>query len=47
MTRAAGVGHQDDDGSRALERLGDQAVDFGEQTAFSITGERHEFNEGA
>lgn len=33
--------------SRALERLGDQAVDFGEQTAYLITGERAEFsNEG-
>lgn len=32
--------------SRALERLGDQAVDFGEQTAYLITGERAEFDEG-
>ena len=31
--------------SRALERLGDQAVDFGEQTAYLITGEREEFTE--
>jgi phosphate transport system protein len=31
--------------SRALERLGDQAVDFGEQTAYLITGERAEFTE--
>ena len=31
--------------SRALERLGDQAVDFAEQTAYLITGERAEFNE--
>jgi phosphate transport system protein len=29
--------------SRALERLGDQAVDFAEQTAYLITGERAEF----
>lgn len=31
--------------SRALERLGDQAVDFGEQTAYLITGERAEFSD--
>jgi phosphate transport system protein len=31
--------------SRALERIGDQAVDFAEQTAYLITGERAEFNE--
>ena len=31
--------------SRALERVGDQAVDFGEQTAYLITGERAEFVE--
>lgn len=31
--------------ARALERIGDQAVDFGEQTAYSITGERAGFNE--
>jgi phosphate transport system protein len=31
--------------SRALERVGDQAVDFGEQTAYLITGERAEFDE--
>lgn len=29
--------------SRALERLGDQAVDFAEQAAYVITGERTEF----
>jgi phosphate transport system protein len=29
--------------SRALERVGDQAVDFGEQTAYLITGDRAEF----
>jgi phosphate transport system protein len=29
--------------SRALERVGDQAVDFAEQTAYLITGERAEF----
>jgi phosphate transport system protein len=29
--------------ARALERLGDQAVDFAEQTAYLITGERAEF----
>jgi phosphate transport system protein len=31
--------------SRALERVGDQAVDFGEQTVFVVTGERAEFDE--
>jgi phosphate transport system protein len=29
--------------ARALERVGDQAVDFAEQTAYLITGERAEF----
>jgi phosphate transport system protein len=32
--------------SRALERIGDQAVDFGEQTVYLITGERAEFEDG-
>ncbi len=31
--------------SRALERIGDQAVDFGEQTAYLVTGERSGFDE--
>jgi phosphate transport system protein len=31
--------------SRALERIGDQAVDFAEQTAYLLTGERAEFDE--
>ncbi len=31
--------------SRALERLGDQAVDFAEQTVYLVTGERAEFDE--
>jgi phosphate transport system protein len=31
--------------SRALERIGDQAVDFAEQAAFLVTGERATFNE--
>lgn len=31
--------------SRALERIGDQAVDFAEQTAYLMTGERAEFDE--
>jgi len=31
--------------SRALERVGDQAVDFAEQAAYLITGERAEFVE--
>jgi phosphate transport system protein len=29
--------------SRELERVGDHAVDIGEQVAFLITGEFHEF----
>jgi phosphate transport system protein len=31
--------------SRALERVGDQAVDFAEQTAYLITGQRAQFVE--
>lgn len=31
--------------ARALERIGDQAVDFAEQTAYLITGERAGFDE--
>jgi len=31
--------------SRALERIGDQAVDIGEQVAFLVTGEVREFND--
>jgi phosphate transport system protein len=31
--------------SRALERIGDQAVDFAEQTAYLITGQRAQFVE--
>jgi phosphate transport system protein len=31
--------------SRALERIGDQAVDFAEQAAYLVTGERASFNE--
>jgi phosphate transport system protein len=33
--------------SRALERIGDQAVDFGEQTVYLATGERAEFESGS
>lgn len=32
-------------GARALERIGDQAVDFAEQTVYLITGERAGFDE--
>jgi phosphate transport system protein len=31
--------------SRALERIGDQSVDIGEQVAYLLTGELHEFND--
>jgi phosphate uptake regulator len=31
--------------SRALERVGDQSVDFAEQTAYLITGDRLAFDE--
>lgn len=31
--------------SRALERIGDQAVDFAEQAAYLVTGERADFDE--
>lgn len=33
--------------SRALERIGDQAVDFAEQTAYLITGEMASFDDSA
>ena len=33
--------------SRCLERIGDNAVDIGEQTAFLVTGEFHEFSDAS
>ena len=33
--------------SRCLERVGDNAVDIGEQTAFLVTGEFHNFTEAS
>ena len=33
--------------SRCLERIGDNAVDIGEQTAFLVTGEFHEFTDAS
>jgi len=33
--------------SRCLERIGDNAVDIGEQTAFIVTGEFHEFSDAS
>ncbi|MDX6647158.1 MAG: phosphate transport system protein [Miltoncostaeaceae bacterium] len=33
--------------SRCLERIGDHAVDIGEQTAFLVTGEFHEFTDAS
>ena len=33
--------------SRCLERVGDNAVDIGEQTAFVVTGEFHEFTDAS
>jgi phosphate transport system protein len=33
--------------SRCLERIGDNAVDIGEQTEFLVTGEFHEFSDAS
>ena len=33
--------------SRCIERIGDNAVDIGEQTAFLVTGEFHEFSDAS
>jgi phosphate transport system protein len=33
--------------SRQIERIGDNAVDIGEQVAFLITGEFHEFTDAS
>jgi phosphate transport system protein len=33
--------------ARAIERIGDNAVDIGEQTAFIVTGELSEFTDAS
>ena len=33
--------------SRCIERIGDNAVDIGEQTEFLVTGEFHEFSDAS
>jgi len=33
--------------ARCIERIGDNAVDIGEQTAFVVTGEFHEFSDAS
>jgi len=33
--------------SRCIERIGDNAVDIGEQTAYVVTGEFHEFTDAS
>jgi phosphate transport system protein len=33
--------------SRCLERIGDHAVDIGEQTAYLVTGQFHEFTDAS
>ena len=33
--------------SRCIERIGDNAVDIGEQTEFVVTGEFHEFTDAS
>jgi phosphate transport system protein len=33
--------------ARCIERIGDNAVDIGEQTAFVVTGEFHEFTDAS
>ena len=34
-------------GARAIERIGDNAVDIGEQTEYLVTGEFHEFSDAS
>ena len=45
--RAAGVGLRVIIVSRCLERIGDHAVDIGEQTAYLVTGEFREFTDAS
>ena len=41
------MGHAHDDGGAALERVGDNAVDIGEVTAFVVTGLFREFSDSS
>ena len=46
-TPAAGVGDPDEHGRPSLERVGDNAVDIGEQVGFLLTGEFREFTDAS
>ena len=41
------MGDDDDAGARALERIGDNPVDIGEQVAFVVTGLFREFEDAS